>query len=191
MCQISPELIVAWHKFLWCQHLFTFLDEAGKYFPAASTMMLSSFRPPPSSRNEAEENFMWVVYDVRVRSEPLNVVSLPGTRWFYRGKKKNHWGTTKTKHQSITACLTCTSLFPFLSFHSFFPPYHFTTPSLPSHTPPSVSLSLYLSFFFLSRAVGLLFMASPVEDALLYKTLEPSTRPTPFEDVAHNSYLGL
>ncbi|CAN9511815.1 unnamed protein product [Ophioblennius macclurei] len=38
---------------------------------------------------------------------------------------------------------------------------------------------------------GLLFMASPVEDALLYKTLEPSTRTTPFEDVAHNSYLGF
>nr|XP_020451271.1 integrin alpha-7 isoform X2 [Monopterus albus] len=35
---------------------------------------------------------------------------------------------------------------------------------------------------------GLLFMASPVEDVLLYKTLEPST---PFEDVAHNSYLGF
>uniref|UniRef100_A0A8D3BWM1 Integrin alpha-7 n=1 Tax=Scophthalmus maximus TaxID=52904 RepID=A0A8D3BWM1_SCOMX len=39
--------------------------------------------------------------------------------------------------------------------------------------------------------LGLLFMASPVEDALLYKTLEPSSRPTPFEDVAHNSYLGF
>ncbi|XP_058487553.1 integrin alpha-7 isoform X2 [Solea solea] len=38
---------------------------------------------------------------------------------------------------------------------------------------------------------GLLFMANPVEDALLYKTLEPSSRPTPFEDVAHNSYLGF
>ncbi|XP_072237971.1 integrin alpha-7 isoform X2 [Leuresthes tenuis] len=38
---------------------------------------------------------------------------------------------------------------------------------------------------------GLLFMASPVEDALLYKTLEPSKRPTPYEDVAHNSYLGF
>ncbi|XP_029006678.1 integrin alpha-7 isoform X2 [Betta splendens] len=38
---------------------------------------------------------------------------------------------------------------------------------------------------------GLLFMASPVEDTLLYKTLEPSRRPTPFEDVAHNSYLGF
>ncbi|XP_072308781.1 integrin alpha-7 isoform X2 [Eucyclogobius newberryi] len=38
---------------------------------------------------------------------------------------------------------------------------------------------------------GLLFMASPIEDALLYKTLEPSSRPTPFEDVAHNSYLGF
>ncbi|XP_028261398.1 integrin alpha-7 [Parambassis ranga] len=38
---------------------------------------------------------------------------------------------------------------------------------------------------------GLLFMASPVEDALLYKTQEPSNRPTPFEDVAHNSYLGF
>uniref|UniRef100_A0A669ERJ0 Integrin subunit alpha 7 n=1 Tax=Oreochromis niloticus TaxID=8128 RepID=A0A669ERJ0_ORENI len=39
--------------------------------------------------------------------------------------------------------------------------------------------------------LGLLFMASPVEDALLYKTLEPSRRPTSFEDVAHNSYLGF
>lgn len=38
---------------------------------------------------------------------------------------------------------------------------------------------------------GLLFMASPTEDALLYRTLEPSSRPTPFEDVAHNSYLGF
>ncbi|KAM3621334.1 uncharacterized protein V6R79_009776 [Siganus canaliculatus] len=38
---------------------------------------------------------------------------------------------------------------------------------------------------------GLLFMASPIEDALLYKTLEPSNRPTPFQDVAHNSYLGF
>ncbi|XP_054641276.1 integrin alpha-7 isoform X3 [Dunckerocampus dactyliophorus] len=38
---------------------------------------------------------------------------------------------------------------------------------------------------------GLLFMASPVEDALLYKTLEPSRKPTAFEDVAHNSYLGF
>ncbi|XP_047439335.1 integrin alpha-7 isoform X3 [Mugil cephalus] len=38
---------------------------------------------------------------------------------------------------------------------------------------------------------GLLFMASPIEDVLLYKTLEPSNRPTPFEDVAHNSYLGF
>ncbi|XP_038553092.1 integrin alpha-7 isoform X2 [Micropterus salmoides] len=38
---------------------------------------------------------------------------------------------------------------------------------------------------------GLLFMASPIEDALLYKTLEPTNRPTPFEDVAHNSYLGF
>ncbi|TDH13735.1 hypothetical protein EPR50_G00037380 [Perca flavescens] len=39
--------------------------------------------------------------------------------------------------------------------------------------------------------LGLLFMASPIEDALLYKTLEPSSRPTSFEDVAHNSYLGF
>ncbi|KAM8867485.1 integrin alpha-7 isoform 1-T1 [Synchiropus picturatus] len=39
--------------------------------------------------------------------------------------------------------------------------------------------------------LGLLFMASPVEDALLYKTLEPSSRPSPFVDVAHNSYLGF
>ncbi|KAM6927399.1 integrin alpha-7 [Xenentodon cancila] len=39
--------------------------------------------------------------------------------------------------------------------------------------------------------LGLLFMASAVEDALLYKTLEPSKRPTAFEDVAHISYLGF
>uniref|UniRef100_A0AAR2KFL2 Integrin alpha-2 domain-containing protein n=1 Tax=Pygocentrus nattereri TaxID=42514 RepID=A0AAR2KFL2_PYGNA len=37
---------------------------------------------------------------------------------------------------------------------------------------------------------GLLFMASPIEDALVYKTLEPSQRPM-FEDVAQNSYLGF
>ncbi|XP_036415351.1 integrin alpha-7 [Colossoma macropomum] len=37
---------------------------------------------------------------------------------------------------------------------------------------------------------GLLFMASPIEDALVYKTLEPSQRPV-FEDVAQNSYLGF
>ncbi|XP_029103795.1 integrin alpha-7 [Scleropages formosus] len=39
--------------------------------------------------------------------------------------------------------------------------------------------------------LGLLFMASPVEDALVYKTLEPLYRPTTFEDVAQNSYLGF
>ncbi|CAL8340074.1 unnamed protein product [Merluccius merluccius] len=38
--------------------------------------------------------------------------------------------------------------------------------------------------------LGLLFMASPFEDTLLYKTQEPSSRST-FEDVAHNSYLGF
>lgn len=50
----------------------------------------------------------------------------------------------KTKHQSITGCLTCTSLFPFCSFslHSLFSPHHFTSPSPPPYTPPSVSLSL-------------------------------------------------
>ncbi|XP_051957911.1 integrin alpha-7 isoform X1 [Xyrauchen texanus] len=36
---------------------------------------------------------------------------------------------------------------------------------------------------------GLLFMASPVEDALVYKTLEPSK--SSFEDVTQNSYLGF
>uniref|UniRef100_A0A672LNG0 Integrin subunit alpha 7 n=1 Tax=Sinocyclocheilus grahami TaxID=75366 RepID=A0A672LNG0_SINGR len=36
---------------------------------------------------------------------------------------------------------------------------------------------------------GLLFMANPVEDALVYKTLEPSK--SSFEDVAQNSYLGF
>ncbi|KAK1799819.1 hypothetical protein P4O66_006347 [Electrophorus voltai] len=39
-------------------------------------------------------------------------------------------------------------------------------------------------------ASGLLFMASPIEDALVYKTLEPSSQPM-FEDVAQNSYLGF
>ncbi|XP_028854534.1 integrin alpha-7 isoform X2 [Denticeps clupeoides] len=37
---------------------------------------------------------------------------------------------------------------------------------------------------------GLMFMASPVEDALVYKSLEPSSRPM-YEDVAQNSYLGF
>ncbi|KAK1151376.1 integrin alpha-7 isoform X1 [Acipenser oxyrinchus oxyrinchus] len=34
-------------------------------------------------------------------------------------------------------------------------------------------------------------MASPVEDALVYRTLDPSDRGTSFEDVAQNSYLGF
>ncbi|XP_046731047.1 integrin alpha-7 isoform X2 [Silurus meridionalis] len=38
--------------------------------------------------------------------------------------------------------------------------------------------------------LGLLFMASAIEDALVYKTLEPSKRPTA-HDVAQNSYLGF
>uniref|UniRef100_A0A672LNI7 Integrin subunit alpha 7 n=1 Tax=Sinocyclocheilus grahami TaxID=75366 RepID=A0A672LNI7_SINGR len=37
--------------------------------------------------------------------------------------------------------------------------------------------------------IWLLFMANPVEDALVYKTLEPSK--SSFEDVAQNSYLGF
>lgn len=76
---------------------------------------------------------------------------------------------------------------PFLPFSRPPPLTISPPPSLLTHTPPhSVSPSI------LSRAtIGLLFMASPIEDALLYKTLEPSSRPTPFEDVAHNSYLGL
>lgn len=91
----------------------------------------------------------------------------------------------KSKNQSITACLTCTSLSLF--FLSFYPP-----PSPFHHPFTSHPHSLLcLSLFFLSWAIGLLFMASPIEDALLYKTLEPSSRPTAFEDVAHNSYLGL
>lgn len=111
------------------------------------------------------------------------------TRYSVVLQEKTAVAPQRQNNQSITARLTCTSFF--LSFHS--PPslpHHFTTPSLPSHTPPSVSLSLSV-FLFLSWAIGLLFMASPIEDALLYKTLEPSSRPTPFEDVAHNSYLGL
>ncbi|KAG7281763.1 hypothetical protein CRUP_037044, partial [Coryphaenoides rupestris] len=38
--------------------------------------------------------------------------------------------------------------------------------------------------------LGLLFMASPYEDTLLYKTQEPASRPS-LDDVAHNSYLGF
>uniref|UniRef100_A0A8C7CEZ9 Integrin subunit alpha 7 n=1 Tax=Oncorhynchus kisutch TaxID=8019 RepID=A0A8C7CEZ9_ONCKI len=39
--------------------------------------------------------------------------------------------------------------------------------------------------------LGLLFMASPDEDALVYKTLEPHSNRPMFEDVAQNSYLGF
>lgn len=78
---------------------------------------------------------------------------------------------------------------PFPFFFSLFTPF---SPSPFHHPFTSHPHSLLcLSLFFLSWAIGLLFMASPIEDALLYKTLEPSTRPTPFEDVARNSYLGL
>lgn len=77
-----------------------------------------------------------------------------------------------------------------------FPPL--LTPSQPSpfhhplHSSPTPPPLHSISPSVLSWAtIGLLFMASPIEDALLYKTLEPSSRHTPFEDVAHNSYLGL
>lgn len=78
--------------------------------------------------------------------------------------------------------------FPLFSLLFSSPFHHPFTPRPHS----SLCLSLFFCLFFpLSWAIGLLFMASPIEDALLYKTLEPSSRPTPFEDVAHNSYLGL
>lgn len=94
--------------------------------------------------------------------------------------------TTVAPHrkQSITTSHLHLPL-PFSS--SFHPHHHFTIPSHPPHAPLSASFCFLLLFW----AIGLLFMASPVEDALLYKTLEPSRRPTSFEDVAHNSYLGL
>lgn len=72
----------------------------------------------------------------------------------------------------------------------FSPLFILPSPFHHSITPLPPSSFCFCVFLFLG-AVGLLFMASAVEDALLYKTLEPSKRPTPFEDVAHNSYLGL
>lgn len=103
------------------------------------------------------------------------------TQWFYR----KHRCSTKEQKPINHSLSHPHNPVPFvsLSVHSFIP----LTISPPHHSRP---LSLCPSPP-ISGHVGLLFMASPIEDALLYKTLEPSSRPTPFEDVAHNSYLGL
>lgn len=116
----------------------------------------------------------------RTQSEPEMSSPHHCTQWFSR---KHHCSTKAQKptNHSLSHLHTPFPFF-FLSVHSFIPLHHFTAPSLPTSLCPSPSISGHL---------GLLFMASPIEDALLYKTLEPSSRPTPFEDVAHNSYLGL
>lgn len=88
---------------------------------------------------------------------------------------------------------------PFLSF-SFLLLFvcHSITPLSPPHphppTPFTSHASLSIPSFFLSLSLygapGLMFLASPIEDALVYKSMEPSSPPQ-FADVAHNSYLGL
>lgn len=112
----------------------------------------------------------------RTQSEPEMSSPHHCTQWFSR---KQHQSTKTNQSQPVSPAHPS----PFFSFCPLlYPPHHFTTPSLPTTLCPSPPISGHL---------GLLFMASPIEDALLYKTLEPSSRPTPFEDVAHNSYLGL
>lgn len=104
-------------------------------------------------------------------------------------KKPLHRHKDKKKNNQSQLVSPAPPSSPFFSLYTPFP----LTISPPHHSPPTLlPLSLFLFFFFsLFWAIGLLFMASPIEDALLYKTLEPTNRPTPFEDVATNSYLGL
>lgn len=157
-----------------------FLGQRRKILYVPQTLQ-SWFRPPPISTGKHVETLGgWSAasgcsLSLKHRLSTRYPVVLQG-KPLQRHKNK--------KHQSITVCLTCTFLSPFSL------PHHFTTPSLFSHTPPPLLAPVCL-FSLLFWAVGLLFMASPVEDALLYKTQEPSNRPAPFEDVAHNSYLGL
>lgn len=75
----------------------------------------------------------------RTQSEPEMSSPHHCTKWFFR----KHRCAPKRKKQPITACLTCTPLFFFLSVHSFIP----LTISPPHHCPPLPVLLL------LSRAV--------------------------------------
>ncbi len=109
-----------------------------------------------------------------------NVVSPPGT-WRFCRRKPLHRHKDKNNQSLLVSPAPPSPLF---SLFTLFCPL---TISPPNHSPPTLpSVSLFLFW-----AIGLLFMASPIEDALLYKTLEPASRPTSFEDVATNSYLGL
>lgn len=56
-------------------------------------------------------------------------------------------------------------------------------------SPLRISPLICFFYDFVYCHSGLLFMASPIEDVLVYKTLEPSK--SSFDDVAQNSYLGL
>lgn len=116
----------------------------------------------------------------RTQSEPKTSSPHHCTQWFSRKLRCSTKEQQPTNH-SLSHLHTPSP--PFCSFCPLlYSPHHFTAPSLPTSLCPSPAIS---------GRLGLLFMASPIEDALLYKTLEPSSRPTPFEDVAHNSYLGL
>lgn len=153
--------------------------------------MLSSFSPPPSSKNTVQEYMPSVLrgwcttsgYSLSLKRRPSTrypVVLQEETAAAPREHKTNQSQPVSPAPPSPPFFFSLFSLF-------FLPP----TVSPPHHAPPTLfPLSLFF-YLFLSWAIGLLFMASPIEDALLYKTLEPSRRPTPFEDVAHNSYLGL
>lgn len=155
------------------------------------TISLSLFYSPTSSGNEALKN----VSSLRERNH-VGTQSDPTVRHHFTGyppvlQERHPAAPQKTKTPINRSSSHRHLPFPFFFLFSLFlPPHHLTTPS-PQPPHPALHLLYLLSFFSLSRALGLLFMASPVEDALLYKTLEPSSRPTPFEDVAHNSYLGL
>lgn len=180
---------MVWHKFLWCQYLAQVWCLSLSWTNKGSnptTMTLSSFHSLPYRENMLKLSRGWCTVS-QGTVWARNVVSPPGTQWFLQGKPTAAPQRQKKKNQSQPVSPAPSS--PLSPLFSLFPPL---TISPPHHSPPTL---LLLSFSFclppLFWAIGLLFMASPIEDALLYKTLEPSTRPTPFEDVAHNSYLGL
>lgn len=132
---------------LWCQRrlaFLPFLSKQGNYLQInPTTMMLSLFHPPPSSTRKHVTTLNRVVYNQSGCS--LSLKRHLSAR--YPVVLHDRCGTSKTKHQSITACLTCTSLSPSFSTLFFPHPHHFTTPSLLSYTRPSISLSLSVFLF--------------------------------------------
>ena len=113
-------------------------------------MTMFSRHPPSSSRNEAHEKHVKTLGGFcKTSGYSLSLRCHLSAKWFYWEKKKapkNHCGTkneTPVNH-SLSHLYLPFCLF-FFSLFTFFPPHHFTTPSLPFHILP---LSIFPSLSF-------------------------------------------